>query len=67
MADIVDLAMTYEEMEREKCIEAARHQIPPLQTGYCIDCGDQSETLRTGCCTECRTIKEQRAGRYAGY
>ena len=67
MADIADMALTFEELERERCIEAARHQLPPLQTGYCQNCGVYSDKLRNMTCVDCREEAEVRAGRFAGY
>jgi len=54
MADEVDRATEYAELELESCIAAARGDLPPGVPGECELCGEWSGRLVNGACAACR-------------
>ena len=64
MPDEIDVSLTQQEADLERCIEAARGTLPPLTTGICDQCGIWSESLRNCICTPCRSDNERRRDMY---
>lgn len=60
MPDDFDRSLTEQEQELERCIEAARGQLPPVTTGVCQQCFTWADTLRSDLCTPCRSDNERK-------
>lgn len=54
MADEVDRANEYAEVDRQDAIRRASKPMPPGEPGECIYCGEQSQRLVGGACAPCR-------------
>lgn len=66
MTDEIDRAQAQEQLHLEAAIAAARGVVPALHSGTCLECGNPSDTLRNGICTECRQLAEDQNQRLYG-
>ena len=56
MADQLEMASRYEEMERQSCLNRLQNNLSDAAkaTGYCLYCEEPTDSGKRWCCPECR-------------